>query len=259
MTRDAPPPAPAHRRRRAGSVHRYPIPSRPDDPERRVVDVPAAVADVVKRPDAGLDRVRDPRARSANAVVNPTALEERALAAGIGEVALVQAADALATGYPGRSRAHDQLLDLPRLGDPHRQHELRVEHARDRRARARPRRSAPSSDTPSRFRAPQIGVADRGDDRGRDQDPDGDHRRLAALQAAVEADPQPAQLQRRSSRRWRRRCRSPAGDPQRLVERDADDHVDDHVHRRQLGRDPRPLEREERPRQQQVDAARTEG
>ena len=44
------------------------------------------------------------------------------------------------------------------------------------------------------------------------------------------------------------------GDPERLVQRDGHDDVDDHVDRRQLGRDPRALEREERPAEQQVDA-----
>ena len=76
----------------------------------------------------------------------------------------------------------------------------------------------------------------------------------ADLQPAVEADPQPPQLQPGHDHVGGHGADHQAGDPQRLVQGERDDHVHDHVDRRQLGRDPRALEGEEGAAEEQVDA-----
>src|SRR5438105_2437313 len=83
--------------------------------------------------------------------------------------------------------ADDQLLDLARLGDSHREHQPGVEET-GRGARDRDR------DDLGRQRATEEMIEhhpdptrDRRHDCGRDHDPDGDHQRLATLEATVEA------------------------------------------------------------------------
>ncbi len=62
-------------------------------------------------------------------------------------------------------------------------------------------------------------AGDRRRERGRDRDPDRDHQRLAALEAAVETDPQPVQLKPGHHHVRDRGADHEPGDPVGLVER----------------------------------------
>ena len=159
------------------------------------------------------------------------------------------------TSAPRASRAQHEPLHLARLGDAHPQHGAHVDVAADRRGGAdrRDLRRQRAAEQPVEQEPHDPG--DAGEDRRGDRDARRDHRRLAALEAAVEPRPQPPQLQRGHHRVRGEGADHEAGDPERLVEADGDDDVDDDVHRGEAGRDPRPLEREEGPRQQQVEAA----
>src|SRR5437588_4871080 len=81
-------------------------PEQPQDPERRAVDVPPALAEVVERSDAGPDGVRDaPRRRERHGEAGRA--EERTLPTAIGEMARVEAHPC--SRYARRSRCSTRL------------------------------------------------------------------------------------------------------------------------------------------------------
>ncbi len=90
---------------------------------------------------------------------------------------------------------HHELLDLPRLCDPHRQHQPSVQHRRhgDRKSDRHDLGWERATEQAVEHRPQQP--RDRGHDHGRCHDPGRDHHRLGTLEAASEAATQPVELE----------------------------------------------------------------